>query len=405
MAPLSAAQVKQLREPGRYGDGGGLSLHISPGRTKSWVLRFRLDGKRVDRGLGSFPRVSLSEARKLARAAQNGDAPRRESSGAVALVDDAMPTFRQGAMLKHQLKVEGGEITNAKHIDNWIAVLLKHTPALHSKRLDDITQADVIATLRPLWNVKPETAKRVRFRIREVFNWAMGFDYVPRNPAGDGINGALGKQKRKAKHFDAMPYDEVREALYTFERSQALREIKLAFRFVVLTACRTGEVRGMTWDEVDLDGADGPTLRIAGERMKTGKEHRVPLSEQSCAVLRDAERAVQQRRKRYPDFDPHGIVFPSQKGTPLGPDALLMRFRKFGYSQTIHGFRSSFKDWTLEQTDTPWRVSEAALAHVSGTPTEQAYARSDLFERRRALMQQWADFVLPNLDPFLPPEV
>ena len=204
------------------------------------------------------------------------------------------------------------------------------------------------------------------------------------NPAGEVIDGALPAMPKVKAHFRSLPYQEVGSALEEVDTSRASVSGKLCFRFLVLTAARSGEARGVTWDEIALQD---PVWRIPSERMKAGIEHRVPLSRQAVDLLGEVS-ALR---------DESALVFPSplKPGSPMSDMTLTKVLRSTGLAEraTVHGFRSSFKNWALEQTDTPWTVSEAALAHVLGNSTEQAYARSDLFERRRALMQQWADYL------------
>ena len=220
--------------------------------------------------------------------------------------------------------------------------------------------------------------------MRTVFRWAMAHGLMETNPAGEAIDGALPPMPKVKAHLRALPYQEVRSALEAVETSRASVSTKLCFRFLVLTAALSGEARGAAWDEIDLQER---VWRIPSERMKAGMEHRVPLSRQALNVLGEASVLR----------DESGLVFPSpmKPGSPMSDMTLTKVLRSTGLAEraTVHGFRSSFKNWALEQTDTPWAVSEAALAHVLGNSTEQAYARSDLFERRRTLMQQWADYL------------
>ena len=256
-------------------------------------------------------------------------------------------------------------------------------PTLGNTALDRIDRSDVLRVLTPIWTTRPETARRVRQRMRTVFLWGMAHGFMETNPAGETIDGALPAMPKVKAHLRALPYQEGGAALEVVESSQASVAARLCFLFLVLTAARSGEARGATWDEIDLQGQE---WRIPSQRMKAGMEHRVPLSRQALDLLREAS-ALR---------DESGLVFPSplKWGSPLSDMTLTKVLRSVGLAEraTAHGFRSSFKNWTLEQTDTPWAVSEAALAHMLGNSTEQAYARSDLFERRRALMQRWADF-------------
>ena len=378
---LSATRVKALKEPRRYSDGGGLHLYISKAGRKSWVLRITIDGRRRDIGLGAFSSVSLAKARENA-----GDHRAAVADGRDPLADKrapAMPTFREAAFAVHEANKPRWR--NAKHIAGWMQSLERHAmPTLSNTPLDRVDRGEVLRVLTPIWAARPETARRVRQRMRTVFRWAMAHGFMETNPAGEAIDGALPPMPKVKSHFRAMPYQEVGSALEPVEASQASIPAKLCFRFLVLTAARSGEARGATWDEID---SQNQVWRIPSERMKAGMEHRVPLSRQALDLLCEAS-ALR---------DESGLVFPSplKPGSPMSDMTLTKVLRSTGLAErgTVHGFRSSFKNWALEQTDTPWAVSEAALAHVLGNSTEQAYARSDLFERRRALMQQWADYV------------
>ena len=378
---LSAARVKALKEPGRYSDGGGLHLFISKAGRKSWVHRITIEGRRRDIGLGGFPSVSLAQAREQAIANRTAIAGGRDP--AADRRRPAMPTFKEAALAVHEANRPLWR--NVKHATGWIRSLERHAmPILGGIPIDRIGSADVLRVLTPIWTTKPETARRVRQRMRTVFRWAMAHGFTVTNPAGEAIDGGLPRMPKVRAHFRSLPYQEVGSALETVEASRASVPAKLCFRFLVLTAVRSGEARGATWDEVDLAGQ---LWRIPSERMKAGVEQRVPLSGQALEVLAEAS-ALR---------DESGLVFPSplKPGIPMSDMTLTKILRSTGLAEraTVHGFRSSFKNWTLEQTETPWAVSEAALAHTLGNSTEQAYARSDLFERRRSLMQLWADYI------------
>ena len=378
---LSATRVKALNAPGRYSDGGGLHVFISKAGRKSWVLRITVDGRRRDIGLGGYPSVSLARAREKAvdhRAAiAEGRDPVAEKHA------PAMPTFREAAYTVHEANKPRWR--NPRHAAGWIQTLERHAmPSLNNTSLDRIGRGDVLQVLTPIWTTRPETARRVRQRMRSVFRWAMAHGFMESNPAGEAIDGALPPMPKVKAHFRALPYQEVGSALVTVAASQASMSAKLCFRFLVLTAARSGEARGADWDEIDPGDL---VWRIPADRMKAGVEHRVPLSDQALEALGEASALREDS----------GLVFPSplKQGAPMSDMTLTKILRSVGLAEhaTVHGFRSSFKNWTLEQTDTPWVVSEAALAHSLGNSTEQAYARSDLFERRRALMQMWADYL------------
>jgi len=378
---LSVARAKALTAPGRYADGDGLHLVVSATGRKSRVQRITIDRRRRDIKLGSFPAVSLARARE--RAMENRAAVAQGRDPLAEKHIQTTPTFREAAHAVHKANMPRWR--NHRHIASWMQTLERHAmPRLGSTPLDRIDRGDVLRILSPIWTTRPETARRVRQRMRTVFLWGMAHGFIEANPAGEAIDGALPPMPKVKAHFRALPYQEVAGALETVAASQASTAAKLCFRFLVLTAARSGEARGATWDEIDFQGEE---WRIPSHRMKAGIEHRVPLSRQAIDVLREA----------FVLRDDSGLVFPSplKAGAPMSDMTLTKILRAVGLAEraTVHGFRSCFKNWTLEQTDTPWAVSEAALAHVLGNSTEQAYARSDLLERRRALMQQWADYL------------
>ena len=378
---LSATRAKALKDPGRYADGGGLHLYISKAGGKSWVQRITIDRRRRDIGLGAFPSVGLAQARE--KAADNRAAVAEGRDPVAEKHSPAMPTFREAARAVHA--ANNPRWRNARHAASWLQTLERHAmPVIGNTPLDRIDRGAVLRVLTPIWTTRPETARRVRQRMRTVFRWGMAHGFMESNPAGEAIDGALAPMPKVKAHLRTLPYPDVSAAVETVAASAASMAAKLCFRFLVLTAARSGEARGATWDEVDIAGQE---WRIPSQRMKAGMEHRVPLSRQALDVLGEAMVLR----------DESGLVFPSplKAGAPMSDMTLTKILRAVGLADraTVHGFRSSFKDWTLEQTDMPWAVSEAALAHVLGNSTEQAYARSDLFERRRTLMQQWADYL------------
>ena len=381
MVQLTALKVKAIREPGRYGDGGGLYLVVRPTGSKAWVQRVVIDGRRRDVGLGGFPDVSLAKARERATANRSAIADGRDPQAEKR--QPTLPTFREAA----ELHIESNAVRwkNPKEAINWHGSLSMYAyPVFGDMRIDRVCRADVLEGLTPIWTAKPSVARKLRQRIRAVFAYAMSYGHIEINPAGEAIDAALPTMPSVKEHFRALPYQEVRKALETVDSCNASWSSRLCFRFLILTAARSGEARGAMWDEIDLDTA---TWTIPGSRMKAGVEHRVPLSKQALEVLERA-RALE---------DNSGLVFPSalRPGKELSDMTLTKLPRDLGLAQraTIHGFRTSFKTWAMEETDTPWAVGEAALAHSLGNSTEQAYARSDLFEKRRTLMQEWAEYV------------
>ena len=254
------------------------------------------------------------------------------------------------------------------------------TPKIGHKRVDWITSADIMALLLPIWNTKPPTAQRVRQRIGTVMKWSIAQGYRMDNPAGEALGAALPKPGGIQRHHRALPYGEVAGAIQRVRQSRAAFAIKLAFEFLVLTACRSGEVRGARWEEIDLEARE---WRIPPERMKHKREHRVPLSGRAREILTVARE----------DTVNSEWVFPSAGGRPLLDLDLSGLLRELGVPAVPHGFRSSFRDWAAECTDAPHAVMEAVLSHLVRNKVEAAYARSDLFERRRILMEQWAEFL------------
>ncbi len=389
---LSARFVATIERPGRYGDGrgsGGLSLlvkHTARGHlTKSWAQRINLDGRQRNLGLGSWPHVSLAEARE--KCALNLAARRRGEL--VTGRQRTVPTFEE-AVEKVIAVHRAGWKDDGRQEKLWRASLRDHAmPKLGGRPVHRINAADVMAVLLPIWNEKRVTARRVRQRIGAVMRWAVAQGYREDNPAGEAIGAALPKNGFRPQHHRALPYAEVGEAIQTVRASGAYPATALAFEFLVLTACRSGEVRGALWKEIDIEGRE---WRIPAERMKTGREHRVPLSRRAIAVLEEARRLA----------DGSGFVFRSARGRPLSEVAMPTMVRKLGIGAVPHGFRSSFRDWAAECSDAPREVCELALAHMNTNAIEAAYRRTDMFERRRALMEQWGAFLAATEDKFSP---
>ena len=372
MAKLSVAKVRALSRPGRYSDGGTLILNVTPGGSKSWIQRVTVDGVRRDIGLGSFPLVSLAEARDKAfenrRLARGGGDPLAAKRKVKA------PTFREAAQRTHE--ANRPRWRSERVAKKWWQALNKHVfPILGDKRVDRIGREDVLRVLTPLWTSRPEQARKLRQAIRSTLAWAQAHGHVDSNIAADAINGALPTQPAVKEHLRSLPYRDVPDALATVDASRASLFARLCLRFTVLTAARSGESRGATWEEIDLDARE---WRIPAKRMKSGVEHRIPFSDAALSVL---------ARARPLRKDSH-LIFPSpvRRGRPLSDMALTKLLRDTGLAElaTVHGFRSSFRDWCAE-TGQPRELAEAALAHtVHGV--EGAYFRSDLFERRRHLM-------------------
>ena len=374
--------VRNVKTPGRYSAGETLYLMVWPNGSKSWVQRLTIEGRRTDLGLGPYPTVTLKKARhkawenrSLAKSGGNPLAVKREE----AMLAE-VPTFE--ALARQHIADNLNSWENAKHRAQWLSTLETYAfPTLRSLKVNQITRRHVAGLLAPIWTTEPETARRVRQRVRAVMDRAVALEYVDYNPAGDAIKAALAKQRRVKNHHRALPYGKLPAALQAIRESTASPSVKLGFEMLALTACRSGEVRGMTWDEVDLQEA---TWTIPGERMKAGKPHRAPLSRRALAILEEARSLS----------DGNGVVFPAPRsGGVLSNMAFTQLLRRLDLDFVPHGPRSSFRDWAAENTDAPHAVMERALAHTVGNATEAAYFRSDLFDLRRDLMDEWGRFL------------
>ena len=403
MAGLTVDRVNKLKAPGRYGDGGGLYLNIAPAGTKSWVQRIMIDGKRLDKGLGGFPSVSLSTARKIADSnrvkVKSGENPwaiaGRVNGAAAQPAVRSVPTFEQAARRFYEASLPTWR--SAKHAAVWVQSLELHVfPAIGSIPVDELTRADVLGVLTPLWAIIPETARRIRRRVRAVLRWALAFGFVEHNAAGELIDGALPTMPPSDTHHRALHYSAVPDAYGKLIRWRAFREPQphpmtvLALRFVILTAARSGEVRGATWDEIEeYPGGpwSGGLWTIPAARMKTKKLHRVPLSPQAMDVLQSVSERISGPRSD------NGLVFPGGTGRPIGESVLFTRCQVDALGCSPHGFRSSFRDWAAERSGASREAIELALSHAPGGRVEMAYFRSDLLDQRRELMNSWGDFV------------
>jgi integrase len=381
---LSSRKVATLAEPGRHADGNGLYLVVEPSGAKRWAFLYRRDGKLKEMGLGGLAAVSLAEAREsaieirrtlagggdpiLLRKAQRTAEREPLTFGAFAdkLVADLTPGFR-----------------NAKHAAQWGKTLKVYAAPLRPRRLDEITTDDVLDVLKPIWSTKAETASRLRGRIERVLDAAKAKGLRSgENPARwrGHLDHLLPKRQKLTRgHHAALPFDQVPAFVARLRERETVG--RLAMEFLILSASRTGEVVAARWSELDLDAK---VWTVPAERMKGARPHRVPLTPRMVEIL------GRLKPLRRGDF-----VFPGLKpGKPLSTgvfDAMLERLK---VPVTAHGFRSSFRDWAGERTSFPREIAEAALAHVVGDDTEQAYRRGDSLEKRRKLMIAWADFVM-----------
>ena len=374
MGTLTAAKIRSIDRPGRYGDSNGLYLHVAPGGTKSWVLRIVARGKRRDIGLGSFRRVGLAQARILAEQTRaelyEGKYPnnRRKISETPTFADAARKTYESNLprWRKH------------RRTEEWIKSLERHVfPRIGNTPVHEISLRDVLAVLEPIWGVKQETARRIRQRMRLTFLWAIAHDYIGYNPVGEAIDGALPKMPRSRNHMRAVHYKEVAKAMAIVQSSNACLASKLCLKFAVFTAARSGEARGAMWSEIDREKRE---WRVPGPRMKNGREHRVHLSSAALDVLNEAHILK----------DASGLVFPSPTGKMLSDSTLSKLLREQGIDGVPHGFRSSFRDWATEETKAEYDVMEMCLAHTVRTSSVRSYARSERLPDRRKLLDKWA---------------
>ena len=371
---------------GTHNDGNGLTLRVGKGGSRSWVLRYTFNGKPANVGLGSYPAVGVKEARARAAECRAEIEEGRKPGGGTSRVIE-----RRNAQEAHAQQVTFREVaeeviqlrrptwSSERHATQWRESLINHAfPVIGDLPIGSITSADLLRVLTPIWHEIPETATRVKQRVEVILDYAIASNMRQDNPVS-AVAKALPRRPRLKRHHPAVNNGEVPAVLDRVRGSTADKSTRLAFEFMVLTAARAGEVRLMTWDEVR-----GDTWTVPASRMKMRREHRVPLSDRALAIL-DEARSLRTEGN---------VVFPNRRtGRPLSDMAFTRLLERLEVPAVPHGFRSSFKDWTLAETSYPWAVSEAALAHNLGNSLESAYARTDLFERRRDLMQDWATFV------------
>lgn len=395
---LSAVEVGRLKDEGFHAVGGVAGLHLRvAGGARHWVLRAAV-GKRKnaqgvdvlrrrDIGLGGFPDVTLAEAREKAKQVKAqilaGVDPVEERAAARSrLLAEQLAGLTFDDAAARFIADKRAEWSNPKHVQQWENTLATYArPFIGALRVKDISTAHVLEVLRPIWATKNETAVRLRQRLEMVLDWATVHEYREGpNPARwrghlDKLMPAPEKVAKRG-HHEALPWREIGAFMARLRAREGVGA--LALEFTILTAARSGEVRGMTWEEVDLDAG---LWTVPADRMKAGREHRVPLSSSALAVLN--------RAPRWPGVD---VVFPGTKGQPLSDMSLTAVLKRLEVPVTAHGFRSSFRDWAAESTGYPGDVVEMALAHTIGSKVEAAYRRGDLFDKRVRLMDDWAAF-------------
>jgi integrase len=382
MGKLTALAVKAATKEGRYQDGDGLMLIVKASGSRSWQVRLQVDGQRRDFGLGSAKTVSLSQARdkadsirKLFKSGVDPVAQKRADKLAKATI----PTFRQAAVTTHGEQEKGWR--NVKHRADWLSSLERNAfAAIGYIRVDLVTAPMVRDLLLPIWLEKPETARRVRQRVKAVLDWAVAKGLrsaLDMSAIGKG----LPRQPKSDNHFAAMEYEKVPAFVATVQAAPETIS-RMALLWTIYTAARSGETRGATWEEIDLIAKE---WTIPANRMKAGKEHIVPLSDAALAIL---DRMAKAKTGRVGE-----PIFPGMKGQPLSDMSISKVVRDMGIPITVHGFRSSFKDWASECTSFPDAVSEAALAHKDTNQIRSAYRRTDFRKMRLDLMAAWANFI------------
>ena len=381
---LSAIKVAKLKKPGLYEDGAGLRLVVTDKGTKRWALRLTINGRRVERGLGVWPDTSLEEARRKASKMRAAAKDGRDLKAELLTVGRQKSITFQGAF-EAFFEIRRQKLSNGKHVKQWETTMQTYVFALIGRRpVSEVTAGEVLAVLQPIWFAKPETAARVLQRMKAVFDSAILRGTRERANPCIGVVGELGTNHRKVTHHPALPWAAVPAFVQSLRGFTALVSTRLAFEFLILTAARSGDVRGALWGEFDFErrlwtipGCDPET----GRRMKTGEPHVVPLSDRAVAILREA-RILHAGR----------LVFPGTKGQPLSDNTSSKLMRDAGIAGTPHGFRSAFKDWAAENGIRD-EVSEAALAHADTNKVRAAYRRTRYLEERASAMAAWSEHV------------
>ena len=396
LGKLSALGVGRLKKKGLYGDGGGLYLQIGPVGNKSWLFRYMQHKKARAMGLGALNAVTLAEARlkaadcrKLLAAGHDPIEAKKTEQTAARLATTKGTTFE--ACAKAYIEAHKAGWKQERHAKQWDQALTKHVYPIFGKLpIQAIDTALVVKALEPIWQKKTETAKRLRGRIECILDWAKVREYRQgENPARwrGHLENLLARPSKliKVEHFAALSYTKVNDFIQRLDKQAGMGA--LALKLVIYTACRSREVLEATWDEFDLENK---IWTIPETRMKTGKEHRVPLTAPALAILKQ----LKHEHENYSTTDESNYVFPSPKGNaPLSNVVMLALLKRMNRRDiTVHGFRSSFRDWAAEQTNFPREVAEAALAHAVQSRVEAAYRCSDLFEKRRLLMERWVRY-------------
>ena len=389
-AELSPLSISRLKESGLWAVGGvaGLYLHVNDRGARSWILRVVVGDKRRDMGLGGYPDIGVADARQKAREArlkiEQGVDPillRKQAKSELMALQATDKTFEQAA--GEYIKIHADSWSNDKHRKQWESTLAAYAfPVVGKLSLRHIRQEHILKILEPIWTTKTETATRVRGRMESILDWAKVKGLRSgENPAAwkghlDHMLPAPTRLK-KIEHLTAVPVREMPG--FMVKLRQAAGIAAQALEFLILTAARSGEVRGITWEEVSLDDA---LWIVPAERMKMKKEHRVPLSNRAVDIL-----------KSQPRIDGNPLVFPAPRGSQMSDATMSAVLKRMNVDATVHGFRSSFRDWCGDYTNYPRDLAEQCLAHGADDPVEAAYRRGDALERRREIMNEWSKFI------------
>lgn len=387
---LSPIEISRITEPGRHavGNVAGLLFAVSPSGARSWILRTKVGDKRRSIGLGGYPDVGLASAKvkagNIKEIIESGLDPveeKRKRKAELKKQSKQIITFAEAARQCHKKKAS--DFSNTKHIGDWISSINRYAnPIVGRLLVSEIDIHEILAILNPIWEEKTETANRVRQRIEQILNWATVSGYrTGKNPARweGNLDAILAKPStlKKKTHFKALSWKQIGVFMVELRKRPAMTA--RALEWIILTACRSGECRGATWDEIDFKTK---TWTVPADRMKMKIEHRVPLCVDAIKLL-----------KSLPQSEGSPYLFTAPKGGPLSDMSISMLCRRMKVEAVPHGFRSTFKDWCSETTSYLDMLSEVALAHNVGTETQQAYRRGDLFDKRRRLMDAWAEHV------------
>ena len=378
---LTALKIKKLTIPGRYADGNNLYLEVDKSGARRWTLRVTILGRRRDMGLGGISTVSLEEARELAyqyrKIARSGGDPILERQKNRGL----QTTLIYCTKKVHAINLPTWK--NEKFAKQWLSSLEHHVfPTIGKLPISQVTSADILRVLTPIWNTKGDTAKKIKQRLRMIIKWARAQGYFQGDDPVELAEQALPKQLKSDDHHKSLEFEKLPEMISNLRKSKISLTTKLALEFTILSACRTSEVLNAKWEEIDLTKL---IWSIPSERMKGGKVHQVPLTDRMTVILNDCKKLKTN----------NDLLFPSEiNGEALSNNTMRLALKKrLKVDATVHGMRSSFKDWASETTNFANEVSEMALAHTISNKTELAYRRRTLIEKRRHLMQKWSDYL------------